>query len=289
MNDPRPTRRAVLAAAAGLAVANAPAADTELQSLERREALQIGVFAQRLGGRTIWSHRADQRFLMCSTFKIFLVAAVLREADRVPGLLARDVPLVPAKLLANSPVTGRQPLPASLSVEQLCAAAIEYSDNSAANCLLDIVGGPPSVTRMFRLLGDPVSRLDRIEPDLNTGAVGDTRDTTTPRAIAGALSRLIEGSVLGEAARRRLLGWMANEHNGVRRIRAGMPAGWQVADKPGTNNSGSVNDIAILQSPSGQRFLLAIYVRSPVADVARLERIIAGLAASFAQRAIPLA
>jgi len=64
------------------------------------------------------------------------------------------------------------------------AAAIEHSDNTAANLLLRTVGGPAAVTAYLRALGDPVTRLDRNEPALNEAKPGDVRDTTTPSALA---------------------------------------------------------------------------------------------------------
>ena len=288
MHDTGCTRRTLIGGSLGIFLGSAASAVGDLRSIEQREQLRIGLFAQTMDGRTIWSHRADERFLLCSTFKIFLVASVLRMAEREPDLLGRQIPLVPARLLTNSPVTGQKPFAVSLSVEQLCAAAVEYSDNSAANYLLEIIGGPAAVTHTFRMLGDNVSRLDRIEPDLNRPD-SSMRDTTSPRAMARSLARLTQSPMLSAAGHARLLGWMTNEHNGVRRIRAGMPIGWQVADKPGTNDSGSVNDVALLQSPAGRRFVLAIYARSSVNDIAKVERVIAEVAGSFARQMGPSA
>src|SRR3569833_2457034 len=68
------------------------------------------------------------------------------------------------------------------SIAALCAAAIEQSDNTAANLLLADVGGPEALTDYIRSIGDTASRVDRMEPDINSGAPGDPRDSTAPAA-----------------------------------------------------------------------------------------------------------
>lgn len=271
----------MLRAAACFSLGNVPPSEMDLRSLERQEKLRIGLFARTASGRALWGYRADERFLFCSTFKVFLVATVLKLAARKPELMQRRIPLAPGKQLGRSPITGREPLAPWMTVEQLCAAAVQYSDNAAANYLLAMIGGPGAVTRMLRLLGDKVSRLDRTEPALNDTSPSGLLDTTTPRSAADALACVFHGGMMPEAAVAHLRGWMTNEHNGVRRIRAGIPAGWQVANKPGTNDDGSVNDIAALRTRSGQEYFLSIYVQAQSNDILRVEHIIATLAAKF--------
>lgn len=284
------TRRAVMAALAATLVAGRSdampsARSAALTDLERRQGVRIGAVMQAANGSAVLSHRADERFLLCSTFKVFLAGAVFKLAEADPRLLARPIGLPKNRKVVNSPVTA--PL-SSLSVEDLCAAAITVSDNTAANALLDLVGGPAGLTQTFRRLGDRASRLDRIEPQLNVGAPGDLRDTTTPAAVAGSLRRLLLGpGLLAPADRGRILGWMAHESNGTRRIRAGMPAGWSVCNKPGTNYAGAANDIAVVRSPGGSAFTVAIYVDSPRPDIAANEDIIARVARIAALQAPP--
>lgn len=245
-------------------------------AIERRHRVRIGAVIRAADGRQILAHRAHERFLMCSTFKVFLVGAVLGRACSDPGLLQRRVVIPAEGRVANSPVTGRVPGGGSMSVEDLCAAAIEASDNTAANCLLDILGGPAGMTRAFREMGDKVSRLDRREPELNLAAPGDPRDTSTPSALAGSLRRLLLGpGSLSDSQRARILGWMERERNGTRRIRAGLPSGWTTANKPGTSNAGAVNDIALVRSPSGRAFVVAICIDSPGGELAANEALIA--------------
>ncbi|WP_372504845.1 class A beta-lactamase, partial [Streptomyces lavenduligriseus] len=182
---------AVSASAASAAPHTGRTGPAELAELERRYGARLGVYARNVRtGRTV-AHRAEERFAMCSTFKAFAAAAVLRDhGDRAP--LDRVVHYPPRDILPNSPRT-EENLATGMTVAGLCAAAIQYSDNAAGNLLLRELGGPAGLTRFLRSLGDTVSRLDRWEPELNTAIPGDVRDTTTPEAIAGSLERLTLG------------------------------------------------------------------------------------------------
>ena len=167
----------------------------------------------------------------------------------------------PAALFPTSPVAARSE--GRIAVIAACEAVVSYSDNTAANLLLERIGGPPALTGYFRQLGDGISRLDRYELELNANQPGDPRDTTTPRAMAGTLRRLLLGDALGIASRELLTGWMLDEQNGKGRVRAGVPATWRVANKPGTSSNGATNDIAVAWPPGGAPIVLAVFVNAP--------------------------
>jgi beta-lactamase class A len=146
-----------------------------------------------------------------------------------------------------------------MTLGALCAAAIEQSDNTAGNLLLNAIGGPAGLTNFARTLGDRVTRLDRIEPDLNMAISGDERDTTTPAAICSDMQRLLLGDALSEASRRHLEDWLQRNETGGLMIRAGVPKNWIIGDKTGRGSNGATNDIAIMHPPSRAPILLAIY------------------------------
>jgi beta-lactamase class A len=241
---------------------------------------RLGAYALDTESGRELAHRADERFAMCSTFKTTLAAAVLTRIDG--GAIDGDAALRfdPARLLPTSPVTTRSG--GSIGVRAACEAVVSYSDNTAANLLLETIGGPAVLTAFFRALGDEVSRLDRYEPDLNRHVAGDPRDTTTPRAMAGTLRQLLLGEGLSPASRALLTGWMVNEQNGKARVRAGVPAGWRVANKPGTNSDGATNDIAVAWPPGAGPIMLAVFVDAPEADGAARQRAIAQVASVVA-------
>jgi beta-lactamase class A len=217
-----------------------------------------------------------------STFKLPLVMDVLARADRGAERLDRKIPFRASEILAYSPTVSKQPHGGTLTVAELCAAAIEHSDNTAANLLLRTVGGPPGVTAYLRSLGDRVTRLDRNEPALNEATPGDVRDTTTPLAMATLLARLVRDPVLSPASKSKLFGWMRATDTGSARIRAGVPAGWTVGDKTGTTNTGG-NDVAILWPPHGAPIVVAVYFADVRVSDAERDAVIAGAARSVVQ------
>jgi len=246
----------------------------QLDEFERQYDAYVGLFATNVeSGRTL-AHRDDDPFAMCSTFKAYAAARVLQKAQRGELDLQQAVFIDPGMLLPNSPVTARQAGKA-MPLAQLCAAAVQRSDNAAANLLLRAIGGPPAITDFARSIGDDRTRLDRWEIDLNTAIPGDPRDTSTPRALGGGIQNLLIGTVLGEVQRSQLETWMRG--NVTSTMRAGLPPGWTTADKTGTGDYGSTNDIGIAYGPNGQRLLLSLMTRSrtPKQDAEPLRPLIA--------------
>jgi beta-lactamase class A len=204
-------------------------------------------------------YRADERFPMCSTFKFLLVSAVLQRVDGHQEALARAVTIPTKPLLFNSPLTELR-AGGTMTVRALCQATLTRSDNTAANLLLETIGGPSGITRFARFLGDTVTRLDRTETSLNEALAGDPRDTTSPAAMVGDLKSVLLGDVLMPPSRKQLTRWMELNLTGLDRLRANLPAGWRAADKTGANGEHTSNDIAALW-PTGKRpIIIAAYI-----------------------------
>ena len=244
-------------------------ASARLAALEARAGGRLGVAALDTGtGRRI-AHRGEERFPLCSTFKVLLAGAVLARVEKGQERLDRPIAYTKADLLEYAPVAAARLAEGRMTVEALCAAAVEASDNTAANLLLQALGGPAEVTAFARSLGDPVTRLDRTEPTLNTALPDDPRDTTTPTAMAESLKAMLLGGGLEPESCQRLEGWMRGSLTGGDRLRAGLPATWTVGDKTGTGDRGTVNDVAILRPPGRAPILVAAYYtgsRAPLKD-----------------------
>ena len=205
-------------------------------------------------------HRLDERFPMCSTFKFLAAAAVLARVDAGQERLARRIVVTREALLEWAPVTSQHVGGAGMTLAELCEAAITVSDNTAANLLLDSVGGPAAVTAFARRVGDDVTRLDRTEPSLNEAIPGDPRDTSTPRAMAQTLRKVMLGDALSEAGRAQIVAWMTANTTGAKRLRAGVPFDWRVADKTGTGRLGTTNDIGVLWPPHRAPLVVVAYL-----------------------------
>lgn len=258
-----------------LDIQNATAA---LRSLEQASGGRLGVAIRDLESGGTAALRADERFPMCSTFKLLAAAAVLARVDQGAEQLARRIPFTKADLLEYAPVTRARVAEGGMTVGDLCEAAITVSDNTAANLILATLGGPAALTAYARSLGDTATRLDRMEPELNESRPDDPRDTTTPAAMVGNLQRLLIEDALSSRSRAILIGWLAGNKTGGARLRAGVPADWRVGDKTGTGNAGSTNDIGILWPPRRRPILVAAYLTQSSATAAVREGTLADVA-----------
>jgi beta-lactamase class A len=237
----------------------APALPTDLARIEAASGGRLGVAVLDSGTGAQAGHRAGERFPLCSTFKLLAAAALLSRVDAGDERLDRQVRFEARDLVTYSPVTQHR-AGEGMTLEEICAAAITMSDNTAGNLLLAAIGGPPGLTRYARSLGDEVTRLDRIEPELNEAAPDDPRDTTAPDAMASDLARLLLGNALSAESSRRLLAWLLASKTGDARLRAGIPSDWQVGDKTGSGERGTANDVGIIRPPGRAPLLVAVYL-----------------------------
>ncbi len=224
-------------------------------ALEARSGGRLGVAVLDTATGKTFGHRADERFALCSTFKVLVAGLVLRRVDQGRERLDRRIVYGRNVLVTHSPATEKR-LADGMTVGQLCEATVTLSDNAAANLLLDTFGGPPALTAFVRGLGDKVTRLDGYEPALNVVRPGEVHDTTSPAAMLATLRTLTLGSALSPASRRQLTAWLVANQTGDKRLRAGLPAGWKVGDKTGSWSDGRIgttNDIAVIwpAAPAG--------------------------------------
>src|SRR5579872_6364041 len=286
------TRRALLGAAALFVPASAQAQALyaepaqALKDLEAKSGARIGVAAVDYNSGKLICWREGERFIMCSTFKLSLAAAVLARADADQEDLNRVIHYSKGDLLDVSPVTTRN-VDTGMRVVDLCEAAILYSDNTAANLLLTELGGPDALTRWWREIGDSVTRLDRREHALNVPD-GD-KDTTTPAAMLGNLKSMLLGNGVSPQSRARLMGWLAASTTGTAMLRAGLPGNWAVGDKTGRWSSndpaqGATNDLAILTPPGRKPILVAAYTMGGRGDDAARQAVLADIGRIVAAR-----
>jgi beta-lactamase class A len=251
------------------AFADPAAAQQNLADLESKNGGRLGVAALDLGSGARIVHRAEERFALCSTFKHLAAACALARVDRGEENLGRAVEVRQSDILAHSPAVEKR-VGGTITVAELCDAAITLSDNAAANLLLASFGGPAGLTEYLRSIGDETTRLDRNEPDLNEAANGDPRDTTTPQAMLETMNRLVLGEALSHASRQQLKDWLIANTTGGARIRAGVPKDWIVGDKTGTGRNGAANDVGVAWPPDRRPVLISIYyAESAIAPEAR--------------------
>jgi beta-lactamase class A len=259
-----------------LALANG-SADSQFAAIEKGIGGRLGVAAMDTGTGRRLGYRASELFAMCSTFKFLLAGCTLQRVDAGKEDLKRLIPYTQKDLLEYAPVTRAHLQQGAMTVGDLCAAAIEVSDNTAANLLLAQIGGPAGLTTSIRSLGNQVTRLDRVEPDLNSALPGDRRDTTSPAAMVDSMEKLLVGGALSAASRAQLAGWLEQSTTGAKRLRAGFPAGWRAGDKTGTGERGAVGDIGIFWPPDKSPILVAAYIMKGKASASEREQAIAAV------------
>ncbi len=258
----------------GFAEEISPVAD-----IERRHGGRLGLFALDTGsGRTL-AYRADERFLMCSTFKGLLAALILARVDAGQESLSRMVHYSEKDLIFTSPVTKANLSAGAMSIEGLCKAIVEASDNTAAVLLMRTVGGPPGLTKFIRSLGDTVTRSDRYEPTSNR--YSGVLDTTSPKAIALSLHKILLGNALTSRSRQQLESWMIACTPGLRRIRAALPLGWTAGDRPGTSIEEETNDCAIVRPPGRAPLIVAAYYDAPKLNMNDREAVLYDAGSAF--------
>ncbi len=235
------------------------AVNNELEKLEASANGRLGVVAINTGNGMRVQYRADERFPFCSTFKTIVAAAILKKSATDKDLLGKRIRYNKDDVVKSgyAPITQKH-ISDGMTIAELCAATLQYSDNAAANFLMKELGGPAAVTTYARSIGDDTLRLDRWEPELNTAVPRDERDTTTPAAMEKSLQQLMLGDALAVAQREQLVAWLKGNTTGGKRMLAGVPKGWIVGDKTGTGSYGTTNDADVLWPSNGGAPIVAV-------------------------------
>jgi beta-lactamase class A len=251
----------------------------DMEQFEARSGGRLGVTVLDTGNGSLTQHRGDERFPMCSTFKVLAAAAVLKGAGEDLAGLQRRVRFETSDLVEYSPVTQGH-VGDGMSLAELCEAAVTRSDNTAGNLMLKNIGGPEGLTSFARSLGDQVTRLDRIETGLNEATPGDPRDTTSPNAMAQNIRKLVFGDALTAVARDQLTRWLLANTTGDLRLRAGLPRGWRVGDKTGAGRHGTNNDVAVVWPSDRPPLIVACYLTAATLEMGGQNEIIASIGRS---------
>jgi beta-lactamase class A len=288
------TRRVFMAGAGalagwGLAIGGAARAAglpetlaADFDHIEFESGGRLGVAVLDTGSGAMIERRGNERFPMCSTFKLIASAAVLKRVDQGQERLDRRITFSPSDIVVNSPVTKARVGGSGMTLAEICEAAMIMSDNTAGNLILATLGGPAGFTAYVRALGDSVTRLDRIEPELNEALPGDPRDTTTPLAMLGNVQKLVLGDALSPASKEQLTRWLLGNRTGDTRLRAQLPAGWRTGDKTGAGDHGTNNDVGVLWPPRGKPIVVAAYLTGTTAAVEKRNATLAAVGRAIA-------
>ncbi|NWG26513.1 MAG: class A beta-lactamase [Pseudorhodoplanes sp.] len=256
----------------------------QLARIEGDSGGRLGVAVLDTGTGRQAAHRGNERFPMCSTFKLLAAAAILARVDAGKERLDRRVVFNAGDLVTYSPATEKH-AGDGMAMAAICEAAVTLSDNTAGNLMLEALGGPAGLTAWLRAIGDGVSRLDRNELSLNEALPGDPRDTTTPQAMVTSVHTILFGKALGASSQERLTQWLLASKTGGTRLRAGLPENWRSGDKTGSGARGTTNDVAVIWPPNRKPLIVAAFLTGtsapPEARDATLASVGRAVAAAF--------
>ncbi|WP_430482028.1 class A beta-lactamase [Rossellomorea marisflavi] len=249
--------------------------DETFATIESDYDARVGVYAIDTGSDQTIDYRSEERFTFASTYKALAAALVLKQNSMEE--LEEVITYTEDDLVSYSPITEKH-VDTGMTLAELSEAAVRTSDNTAGNLLFEELGGPEQFQQSLREIGDDMTQSDRYETALNEFTPGNTRDTSTPAALATSLQGFAVGDLLTDDKRERLLDWMKGNATGDTLIRAGAPEGWTVADKSGAGRYGTRNDIAVVWPPDREPIILAILTRHDTEDAEYDDALIAEVA-----------
>ncbi|MDW3137643.1 CARB family carbenicillin-hydrolyzing class A beta-lactamase [Vibrio sp. 1288] len=251
--------------------------------LEQQTSSRIGVSVWDTQADERWDYRGDERFPLMSTFKTLACAKMLSDMDS--GKLSKNATakVDERSIVVWSPVMDKL-AGQNTRIEHACEAAMLMSDNTAANLVLNEIGGPKAVTMFLRTIGDKATRLDRIEPRLNEATPGDSRDTTTPNAILNTLRTLVEGETLSYESRVQLKIWMQDNKVSDSLMRSVLPTGWSIADRSGAGGHGSRGINAIIWKENHRPVYISIYVTETELSLQARDQLVAQISQLILQK-----
>lgn len=244
---------------------------------------RIGLAVHDLETDQRWEYKSNERFPLSSTFKTLACANVLQRVDLGKENINRVVRFSKSNLVEYSPVTENRVGRKGMSLSELCQATLSTSDNSAANFILQAIGGPKALTKFLRSIGDDTTRLDRWETELNEAVPGDKRDTTTPTAMVTTLEKLLIDETLSTESRQQLQSWLKGNKVGDALFRKGVPSDWIVADRTGAGGYGSRAISAVMWPPNRQPIVAALYITETDASFDERNAIIARIGEEIAK------
>jgi beta-lactamase class A len=245
-----------------------------LSDLEKSAHGRLGISAIDTNNNYQIEYKDNERFAFCSVNKVIGVSAILKQNMKDKNLLQQKIKYQKKDIVDYSPITEKNAA-REMTISELCAAAIKYSDNTAINLLMKKLGGLDAVNRFARSIGDNQFRIDRWEPELSTAIPGDIRDTTTPLAMTTSFQKLTYGDVLAAPQHDLLITWLLENTTGNERIRAGVPKNWSVGDKTGTGEYGTTNDVAIIWPTNCKPIIMTIFFTQPIKSAKKRNDVLA--------------
>jgi beta-lactamase class A len=224
---------------------------------------------------------------MQSVFKLPLAITALHLIEESKFSLDQPVQFLPSDRIlphTHSPLQDKYPeANVDIPLRELLRLAVSLSDNSAADVVLRVIGGPEVVQHYMNSIGVDRFQLKDGERGLHRDVAAQYRNWFEPASAVKLLRRISDDSPLSAEHTTLLLAWMKDTLTGAHRIKGELPEGTNVMHKSGTSGSGNgvayaTNDIGLIALPNGRRLAIAIFVTDAAADDATRDTVIARIA-----------
>ena len=230
---------------------------------------------------------ADAHPPMHSVFKFPLAVATLHLVEAGSLGLDQQVRFLASDRIpppVYSPLQDKYPqADVDISIRELLRLAVSLSDNTAADVLLRVIGGPGVVDNYVKSIGIEGFHLESTEREILGDFTTQYRNWFEPRSAVRLLRRFKDNSPLTAQHTVLMNEWMRDTPTAAHRLKGNLPAGTVVIHKSGTSktNQGltyATNDIGLILLPDGRSLAIAVFVTGSRADEATRDAVIARIA-----------
>ena len=295
--------------------------ESRLRAMVRGAPARCGIVAKNLSNHASVRVNSEMRIPLLSVVKLPVALVVLEGVDQGRWSMTTPITLLGRDMHPRGELGDRFPRGGGpVSLHRLLVAMLTRSDNSSADALMRLVGGPRAVTEWLERHGVQGLRVDRTERDLGDDWYGlapgadtmgsaeeirqkraqvpeavhdsaaramllDPRDTGSAAACVHVLERLWRGDLLSTAMTDTLQAMLARCKTAPNRMPGLLPKGTPVAHKTGTGGTAegvtvAINDIGVIHLRSGDDVAIAVLIGEYRGSPRRAERLISRVARS---------
>ncbi|WP_106917678.1 class A beta-lactamase, subclass A2 [Chryseobacterium aurantiacum] len=245
----------------------------------------VGISVKGIEDKDTLSINGNKETPLMSVFKFHIALAVLHRVDEGKLKLNQKFFIKKEVLLPETWSPIREEYPDGnlyLTLDQLLRYTVSHSDNNGCDILLNIIGGTDSVQKFINQQGIKDFTIKVNEQQMSSFDKFYL-NTTTPLATTDLLEKFYKGKVLKKETTKYLYQIMVETSRGLTWMKAGLPAGTEVAHRTGissrneNNLRAAMNDVGIVKLPNGKHFILSVYLKNINEEMADTEKIIADI------------
>lgn len=245
----------------------------------------VGISVKGIEDKDTLSINGNKETPLMSVFKFHIALAVLNRVDKGKLKLNQKFFIKKEDLIPETWSPIREEYPEGnmyLTLDQLLRYTVSHSDNNGCDILLNIIGGTNSVQEFINQQGIKDFTIKVNEQQMSSFDKFYL-NTTTPLATTALLEKFYNGKVLKKETTKYLYQIMVETSRGLTWMKAGLPAGTELAHRTGissrneNNLRAAMNDVGIVKLPNGKHFILSIYLKNINEEMAVTEKIIADI------------